>query len=669
MYKKQVNAILNEIIQYLTFGILIFLLLFLFTIIFRWRAIMKRMVRKVGNILLTDDYQENLLELIPGFRHMGIQNVLENNFRAETGEVLHRPLGSSKNWPHLDAITFLPAQTDPFPVSEETKIDIAVTIGPQAKKPLELEKPFLISAMPYGVALHDKVRMSLVHAANETGIAINSGEGPVLPEELNTANKFVLQFSRTKWAKDEKLIKQADMIEVKLGQGSTMGLGSRMSPEDLTGKARNMMDLEEDEIAIIHEHFFDNQTLEDLKGLVTELRELSGGVPIGVKIGAGGKIEQDIDHVLQMGVDYIAVDGGQAATLGSPPIIADDFGIPTFHAVIRASNHLNKLKMKDKVSLIISGGLMNPGDYLKVLALGADAVYLGSVMLFTVSHKQVFDALPFEPPTQVVWNEGKKSESFDTATGTDAATKLINASTEEIMQGIRAMGKASLDEVTRNDLVSYDEATAKAIGVPYTLEAWKEAEKTSSQQKNKEEVSNEDKKNDESKQTNSAKTGSNQKEGNEKDEKKDGNQQSDEQGNNPESANATNVPDTVKAWEEARATGAEQKEGNKGSKEKGKNDESKRSNTDKQENSQQNNENQQNDERAINSEDPPQKNKNSIQNDKGSPGEENAGKNENQGNSKRNKSKENKKDEQKSKEENVKNKKAKPVIRRRSARK
>src|SRR5690606_6921741 len=136
-----------------------------------------------------------------------------------------------------------------------------------------------------------------------------------------------------------------------------------------------------------------------------------------VKIGAGGKIEEDIDHLLEMGVDYIAIDGGQASTHAGAPILADDFGIPTMHAAVRAVNHLQKRKMKDQVSLIVSGGLLVPGHFLKVLALGADAVYLGSAILFAVAHSQVLNALPFEPPTQAVWNDGKFSSQFNTEEG------------------------------------------------------------------------------------------------------------------------------------------------------------------------------------------------------------------------------------------------------------
>jgi len=453
-----------------------FLILFalFFFILFFWRLILKKIVQKYGKIILTDSYQENIMELIPGLRHLGIQNMLENSLRAESGDILHRPMGSSKKWPHLDSITFIPAQTTPFPIEGDEEVDVQVTIGPRAKKPMKLKIPLMISGMAYGIALSEEVRLSLAQAANHVGTAINSGEGGVLPEELEQAGKYILQFSKANWAKDENLIKQADMIEVKLGQGALFGIGGRISPKNLTGRARKIMELKENEDAVIYDNFFEEQTIQDLKELVDQLRDITGGVPIGVKIGAGGKIEEDIDHLLEIGVDYIAIDGGQAATLGAPPILTDDMGIPSLHAIVRAVSHLEETNTRDQISIIASGGLLVPGHFLKMLTLGADAVYVGSAMLFAVSHSQSLKAMPFEPPTQVAWNQGKYKDQFKVEEGVQAAEKFLTSSIEEMKIALRAMGKRSLKELSKNDLVSYDELTAKMVGIPFSFDTWED---------------------------------------------------------------------------------------------------------------------------------------------------------------------------------------------------
>ncbi|MFJ7513168.1 FMN-binding glutamate synthase family protein [Peribacillus simplex] len=468
---------MSNILSYLSFVMVaIIFVLFLFMLV-GWRWIMKRIVKKMGKIILTDSYQENIMELMPGLRHMGVQNMLENSLRAETGDVLHRPLGSSKKWPHLDPITFIPAQTTPFPIDGEEDVDVKVTIGPKAKKPMKIKIPLMITGMAYGIALSEQTRLSLAEAAKNVGTAINSGEGGVIPEELDKAGKYILQFSKTEWSKEEDLIKRADMIEIKFGQGALAGMGGKISPKNLTGRAREVMGLKENEDGVIFEHFFENQTLKDIKKLVNELRSITGGVPIGVKMGAGGKIEEDIDHLIELGVDFITIDGGQAATHGAPPILSDDMGIPTLHAVVRAVNHLEKRKMKGQISLIVSGGLLVPGHFLKVLALGADAVYVGSAILFAVSHSQALNALPFEPPTQVVWNQGKFKDQFKIEDGVKAAEKFFTASIEEMKMALRAMGKRSLKELSKKDLVSYDELTAKMIGIPFSFEPWEDIQK------------------------------------------------------------------------------------------------------------------------------------------------------------------------------------------------
>lgn len=463
-----------DFLIYIIFAMILIIFLSFIFILFGWRWIMKKITKSVAKIVLSDSYQENIIEIMPGLRHTGIQNMIENSLRSESGDILHRPLGSSKKWPHLDSITFIPTQILPPLIDGEDEVDMAVTIGPKSKKPMKIQIPLMISGMAYGIALSEQVRLALAQAAKNTGTAINSGEGGVMQEELDTAGKYILQFGKSEWSKETKKIKRADMIEVKFGQGALFGVGSRISPENLTGNARQVMGLEEEEDAVIFDNFFENQTLKDLKELVDELRKMTGGVPIGAKIGASGKIEEDIDYLLEIGVDYIAVDGGQAATLGAPPILTDDMGIPSLHAIVRAVNHLKKRNKRNQVSLIVSGGMQIPGHFLKMLALGADAIYIGSAMLFAVSHSQSLNAIPFEPPTQVAWNQGKFKDQFNIEEGAKTAENFLTSSVEEMKMALRGMGKRSLNELSKKDLVSYDAHIAKMVEIPYSFKAWKE---------------------------------------------------------------------------------------------------------------------------------------------------------------------------------------------------
>ncbi|KAA0564660.1 FMN-binding glutamate synthase family protein [Bacillus sp. CH30_1T] len=443
-----------------------------FIILLNWKRLVSIIYHMMMKRILSDAYDENVAELFPGTKRFGLLTIIENSLRAEGGNVLHRPMGSPRNWPNFETITFIPAQTFPFPTSNETDIDVSITIGPKAKKPLHLKIPLLISGMGYGVGLSEKSKIALAQAATKAGTAINSGEGGILPEEVEAAENFILQFSKTSWGKDEYEISKAKMIEIKLGQGALGGMGARIPPEKLKGRAREIMNIKDGEDAIIHEHFFENQTLEDFKELVEDLRKFSKGVPIGVKIGAGGKLEEDLNRIIELDIDFIAVDGGQASTHDSPTIIQDDFGIPTLHAVVRASNYLKARGVKEKISLIVSGGLTTPGDFLKVIAMGADAVYLGSSMLYAISHSQLNKSMPWEPPTQLVWYGGKYEDRFDVEKGAEAGHKFLTACTEEMKVALRAMGKTSLKQLSSTDIVSYDEKTAKYLGIPYSFNTY-----------------------------------------------------------------------------------------------------------------------------------------------------------------------------------------------------
>ncbi|MFB4472612.1 glutamate synthase-related protein, partial [Oceanobacillus caeni] len=143
-------------------------------------------------------------------------------------------------------------------------------------------------------------------------------------------------------------------------------------------------------------------------------------------------------------------------------------------AIVRAVNHLKKRNKRNQVSLIVSGGMQIPGHFLKMLALGADAIYIGSAMLFAVSHSQSLNAIPFEPPTQVAWNQGKFKDQFNIEEGAKTAENFLTSSVEEMKMALRGMGKRSLNELSKKDLVSYDAHIAKMVEIPYSFKAWKE---------------------------------------------------------------------------------------------------------------------------------------------------------------------------------------------------
>jgi glutamate synthase domain-containing protein 2 len=370
--------------------------------------------------LMIDPYNENLWELVSASRRVGLQNIIETNLRAQSGKVLKRPLGSPKNFPDLSGIMFNYAQLHKPATNEKASIDTSVIIGPQAKKPLKLKMPILIAGMAYGLALSAKAKIALAKGSSIVGTATNTGEGPFLSAERKFAKKLIIQYSKNKWSKSTKVLKQADMIEILFGQGAGGGVGKRS------------MELSPREKAIIHANFPGLDNSNNLKSIVTYLRKITGGVPIGVKLAASKYTEEDLRIAVESGVDVISIDGSEAATKGTAPILQDDFGLPTLFALHRATNFMKKNNLKDKVSLIILGGFFTPGDFLKAIALGADAVGIGSIALYAMSHSQVLKTMPWEPPPEIVFYKGQVQNKLNVKKASKNLANFLIACNEEI---------------------------------------------------------------------------------------------------------------------------------------------------------------------------------------------------------------------------------------------
>ena len=430
------------------------------------RRLFVRMVRKSLQILMTDPYDENLWELYSAVSRFGLQPLAETELRAAQGTVIQRPLGSPKRFPDFCNLMFNIAQLETMPTPLSAPIGLKVTIGPRASKPLQIDIPIMISGMAYGWALSEGAKVALAMGASAAGTASNTGQGPWLDSERKAAKKLIYQYHRGHWGKTEEIFRQSDAIEIQFGQGANAGLSAVFEAELMDDRLRRQFEVKRGEPAISEARHQDIQRPDDLVEVVKRLRGLSGGVPIGVKFGAGQQLEQDMQYALRADVDYIAIDGAAAATKGSPPITEDDFGLPTVFAVVRASRYLQEQQASGKVSLIISGGLKTPGDFLKALALGSDAVYIGAAALFAMAHTQSLHALPCEPPTQAVWYGGKAASTFDPKAGGRSLERYLRACADEMAEGLRALGKTRLQDVGLDDMFALDRTTAEICAVP-----------------------------------------------------------------------------------------------------------------------------------------------------------------------------------------------------------
>ncbi len=416
--------------------------------------------------LMEDDYTENLWEVATSTARIGLQQVFETNLRATKGRAISRPFGTPKKLPTLDDIMFSPAQFYRFPSDIEDQVSLKVTIGKKAKKPFTIEMPVMIAPMAYGTALSKEAKMALAKASSMANIAFCNGEGPYLPEERELAEIYIYQYHRGDWDKTEEILSCADGIEIQFGQGAIAGVGHVVHSKDIDNTLRSAFKLKKGEDIVAHSRQPGVNNPAQITQLVDYLKRVGGGVPIGVSMTAGKYLEKDLEVICNAGIDYISIDGCEAGTKGSPPILQDDFGIPTVFAINRAAEWLYKSNFNQQVSLIGAGKVRTPGDILKLLALGADAVYIGSIALFAMSHTQVLKSLPFEPPNQIIWYEGKQADKFNMEEGAMALKRFLEACREELAIGIRALGKLNIAEVSKDDLVSLSQTISKGCNIP-----------------------------------------------------------------------------------------------------------------------------------------------------------------------------------------------------------
>ncbi|KLU58635.1 glutamate synthase [NADPH] large chain [Peptococcaceae bacterium CEB3] len=438
-------------------------LVFLIRPLFRY--ILGKEIASFVSRLVEDKYTQNLMELWVAGKRVSVLNILETDLRAEFGQPITRPIGSPKHFPGFDNLMFSPHQMSGPYLTQGTPVNMKVALGPKAEKPLTLRIPIMISAMGYGVALSAEAKIALAKAAKTLQTSTCSGEGPFLPEERAAAGKYVLQIVRWAWgARTPEEIAAADMLEVQTGQGADMG-PVRIEAKEFQGKAQELSGLTPGTAAIGLAAPPGIAKPGDWPAFMRDLRHKSHGVPLALKLMATGNLEEDLAAALELGFDVLVIDGAQGGSHASSSIKQDDFGLPTLLALTRAQRFLTRQKARDKVSLIAAGGFFTPGECLKALALGADAIYMASVPLFSLPHRQLDKVIPWEPPTTLVFYDSLAKNKLNIEQAANSVVNAIASIVLEMEEALRALGKTSLNELSPNDLVALDALTAEITGV------------------------------------------------------------------------------------------------------------------------------------------------------------------------------------------------------------
>lgn len=430
------------------------------------RYIITQVFNNTMSKLLTEKYTQNVAELLPSLKRFSVLNALELSLRAENGTTVGRPLGSPKHYLGFENLMFSPCQMQRVSLFADVPVDVSVTIGATAKKPLKLEIPLMIGAMAYGLALSEPAKIALARASRALGTALCSGEGPLLPEEGQEADKYILQISRWCWGlRTDEQIASANMLEVQMGQGADTG-SAWLEASELAGRPAELAELKPGQPAQSLPAPPGIKKEEDWPDFMKTLRERANGIPIALKLMASDNLEEDLSIALELGFDAVILDGAQGGSHASPIIKQDDFGIPTLHALVRARRYL----ANSPISLIIAGGLFTPGQCLKALALGADALYLGTVPLFALAHNQSEKVTPWEPLTTLVFHDSPTHTQLDIDLAATAVANTFTSMILEMQEALRAMGKSSLSELGPDDLVALDAVTARVTGVRYVCD-------------------------------------------------------------------------------------------------------------------------------------------------------------------------------------------------------
>lgn len=437
-------------------------------IFFLAKPVFRYYLNKIGDDiiarLLSEKYSQNIAEVITSLKRISIQNMIELNLRAQDGKVLNRPLGSPKHFPGYDLLMFSTSIMSKFPLPYNTSIDMRVTIGPKATKPLIINIPLMISGMAYGLALSEQEKIALAKAAKTMKTATCSGEGPFLPEERQEAGKYILQISRWPWGgRTDEQISLADMLEVQMGQGAEMGT---YLAEAMQGKAQTLAGLVQGQSEASRPAPPGLNTPQDWPLFMSTLRQRANGIPIALKLMPTGQLEEDLAIALDLGFDAVVLDGAQGGTYGSTPIKQDDFGIPTLNALVRANHFFVERGVRQQISIITAGGYFTPGECLKALALGADAINLGSILVMASTSNQAEKVTPFEAPnTLSFYDSPSNAQKLCVNQAAASVVNLLTSIVAEMTEGMRALGKTSLKELSSDDLVALDSYTAEVTGV------------------------------------------------------------------------------------------------------------------------------------------------------------------------------------------------------------
>ena len=365
--------------------------------------------------------------------------------------------------PKWESIQFLPAQLAKRPLLDHESVSTVTTIGSSAKKPLILEKPFFVSDMSFG-SLSREAKIALAMGAELSGTGICSGEGGMLPDEQANNSRYFYELASAKFGFSLDKLKKVQAFHFKGGQGAKTGTGGHLPGTKVVGEIAKVRGLEVGQDAISPAAFPDLKTTSDFAEVAQQVREVSGGIPVGFKIAAS-RIERDIDFALGVGVDYIILDGRGGGTGAAPTILRDNINVPTIPALARARKHLDKVG--SKIELVITGGLRVAEDIAKAMMLGADAVAMSNGPLQAIGCLGMRACNSNNCPVGIATQKENLRQRLEIEKSAQQLFNYFDATNHLLQVVARACGHDDVSKFEFDDLSTFDWDMHKRTGIAY----------------------------------------------------------------------------------------------------------------------------------------------------------------------------------------------------------
>ncbi len=366
--------------------------------------------------------------------------------------------------PQWKDIQILAAQMATKPLMEDVSVGSELIIGPNAKKPLKLSIPLFVSDMSFG-ALSEEAKVALAKGAELAGTGICSGEGGMLEDEQRANSKYFYELASAKFGFAWEKLKKVQAFHFKGGQGAKTGTGGHLSGNKVVGKIAQVRNLKEGTPAVSPPTFDDLHTTEDYKKFADKVREITGGIPIGFKLSAN-HIEEDIQFALDASADYIIIDGRGGGTGAAPLIFRNNISVPTIPALARARHYLDKVGRTD-VTLIITGGIRVPDDFIKALALGADGVAISNSALQAIGCVAARMCNTNNCPAGVATQKPELRKLLHIDQSAKQLFNFFTASTELMKVMARACGHNHLNQFNKKDITTWKKDMAELTGIRF----------------------------------------------------------------------------------------------------------------------------------------------------------------------------------------------------------